>query len=137
MQSPVIDSVSVSSASKIPGPVEQRKIDFRASIQSTPTSKVLSSGQKRRLKQKRALRVARDKVCKAEIALIETKEYFEDKLSSQKSEYSGVVDRYKSDRKSLATQVETQKLHIEKLERDRRSLATNSISRYFESLPPK
>lgn len=165
MQSPAGDSASYPTSSSAPGNIEQRKRNFHASSQSITTSEVLSQGQKRRLQSKRAIRKLKDRAHKAEIKASETKEYFEEKLSSQKEVYSSVAVRYKSDRDSLhqqnkslvaqlvaqksasspalaselkqtQLQLKTAQLHIEKLERSRRALATETLGRYFESTQP-
>ena len=147
----------------IPGNIEQRKRDFHSSIQIDST-KTLTDAHKRNLRRKRARLEAKNAQCKALIASDEAIEALKEQLAAQKEDYASVAQRYKSDRDSLAaqnstlraeievlkrpvpaapsdelekTQLELQnaKRQIEKLERTKRDLATDGLTRYFDSHP--
>ena len=145
----------------IPGNIEQRKRDFHSSLQ-TDSTKTLTKGQKRSLRRKRKLQADKDEKCKTLIAFEEEKVALKAQLASQEEDFASATHRYKSDRDSLAkqnstlrveievlkrpvptapsdelekTQLELQnaKRQIEKLERTKRDLATDGLTRYFDS----
>ena len=141
-----------------PGNIEKQTRDFQSSIPDDSTT-VLTASKKRRYRYQRAFQSLIDGKIKAEIALDEQREAFEEKLSAQKEVYSAVAERYRSDCQSKdqrisalrseldelkdasetdklqQTQLELQnaKRQIQKLERSKRDLATGNLTRYFDS----
>ena len=147
----------------IPGNIAQLKRNFHSSVPTDSTT-TLTKGQKSHLRKKRKLQALKNEKCKALLAAEEETDTLKAQLAAQKEDYSSVAQRYKSDRDSLAeqnsilraeievlrrpvpaapsdelakTQLELQnaKRQIETLKRTRRDLATDSLTRYFDSHP--